>query len=265
MMVEIKHRAAWYVSLSVSTDTVWLRSEPKFCEFVKDILFAYSQYNRECGHVTGLADVLTSIVHVFVDGKIDESVTMTDGRTMNRDEALSFVFWNFVGFIERNKRDQIFTYPLEAQHFSSERVFTIIKEVDPVLASWMELHDLTDLSFLYKKVVLSFQRDLESESLLKLWDAIAAAPERDQLLRFFSASFIISLFLPCLEKDVGNPSDFVDVMDDVSKSSNIADLLEMTVNLIRFVKSKPALEWIFMVIPGNEKFQDFTPTMLTIH
>ena len=264
LMVEIKHPAIWNISLSVETDTVWLRSKPKLCEFIKDILFVYSQYNRECGHIGGLADILASIVQVLVGDKIDETIVMRDGRTMTRDEALGFVFYNFVGFLERNRRDQIFTYPMKSQKFSSDRIFLIIKVADAPLSSWLELHGLMDLSFLYRKVVLSFQRDLEPEALFRLWDAIGAAPKENQILRFFSASFVISLFLPVLEREVGTPSDFLDVMDEVSKLLNVGKLIAMSLNLIQLLRSKPSLEWLFMDIPGNEELHDFNPTMLTI-
>lgn len=227
----IGQRTVVRISQSIKGDTSWLSENTEMMSFVIEILKAYSQYNRDTGHAEGMNDILVQIVTVVIGEDLNKG-RISDGRNMDRETAMAYAFACFVAFIERDQHNLMFSRPYEMQKRSSEEIYAIISKVCPPMASWMQLLEMTNMMFVYRPILLMYQRDIPTQGVLRLWDALLCTEKNSHFLYVFTVAFVLLLFGPCLILELETNGDVLDLMSKVSSSLNVQAIIHMALKLI---------------------------------
>lgn len=244
------------------------RSE-SFLHFLRDILCSFSLFYPNSTFQSGLCEILSIFIDVFVNSFQEEKskVIMNDGRILEMSDARYYIFCLFISFISKN--ESLYVQIQSRKNYRSfvDRINAVIEYVDPSAFSVISFYQMSkNLNFLTQSIYLLYSHDFDCEKLLRFWDSIISFSDEKEttFVLFFHAAMAIFLFNPMFMLNKENSFDVFQVADEMKKKADLEILIQMTVNLIKIIKDNTKLEWIFQPLDEEKEFLDYKPTYLKI-
>lgn len=256
---------------SIFTNNI-IKSEKRsesFLNFLRDILCSISLFYPNATLQSGLCEILSIFIDVFVksfqEEKDDRKVLMQDGKIFEITEARYYIFVLFINFINKNSR--IFIQSRSHYHSFVDRINAIIECVDPSASNLLSIYQMSkNLNFMSQSIYLVYSHDFDREKLLRLWDSVVTFSDdkNSMFILFFHAAMIIYLFNPMFMLNKKIPVDIFQSADDAKKKADLEIVIKMTAKLMEIAKENKNLEWIYQPLDEENDYIDYKPIYLTI-
>ncbi|KAL4221329.1 hypothetical protein ACF0H5_019590 [Mactra antiquata] len=117
---------------------------------LRDILITYAAFHPDVGYAQGMNDILARFLYVF-DSEVE-------------------AFWCFNNYLEKIKND----FLEEGMIKKIELVRQLLLEMDPILLQHLEKHDLGDLLFCHRWLLLGFKREFSFMDSVQLFEILSS-------------------------------------------------------------------------------------------
>jgi hypothetical protein len=152
----------------------------------------------------------------------------------------------------------MFTLLAEHEEFAMERVFGIVKVVHKPLKKWLLAHEIQQLLFLYRPLLLLFKRDFPSEVVCRIWDSFLAAERPFSLPRFFLAAALIAMFPKLMLRTDGAVGEVMAMTDQIFPEVDGLVALNLAIGLQDALLGEK-YEWIFDNLPERAEKREYEP------
>lgn len=225
---------------------------------LKHVLTAYAMWNRDTGYVQGMADLVTPLILLYITDWAGETAIFFDGSKKSMEEAESFIFWNFVGLMKVTQHERLFTEIGDHQKFVLERASVIASSVHHPLEELLKSEDLTELSFLFRPLLLLFKREFKTDELYRLWDAILTSSSPPIYTRFIAAAIIILAYPKLLLHTNGTIGEVMNVLDGTMEKTEVTSVIQLANTLIeKITPNHPKYNFIYSLIPEKSNHKNF--------
>ena len=238
-------------------DSVYLR-------VLNDILVTYGVYNKDCGYVQGMGDIISPIMVIYITEWRDETTAVLwDGTTLDRLSVESEMFWLLTATLSQTQLDRLMTDMMPQQQFLLERACSMATRFHPPLLAWLNQTENTSLLFIYRPYLLLYKRDFPADTVLRLWDSFFASPSPSCFHRYFTAAILIELYPKFLLYTNGSLGDVVQITDSALERLNPLTCLAIATHLEKQSrKDLPHVEWELQDLPIDLNFIDYVPSLL---
>ncbi|KAK3599780.1 hypothetical protein CHS0354_037266 [Potamilus streckersoni] len=117
---------------------------------LRDILITYATFHPEVGYVQGMNDILSRFLVVF-DSEVES-------------------YWCFHHYLDRIQKDFTETGMVS----KIELVRKLLQEMDPDLLDYLNHHNLADLLFCHRWLLLGFKREFDFMDSLRLFEILSS-------------------------------------------------------------------------------------------
>ena len=237
-------------------------------DILRNVMRLYSIYNRDCGYVQGIGDIISAFIVLFIKewDKEKKIFTFQDGKQRNSDETESYIFWLFKSMMETTQQDRIFGDLEACQQFvlnnAAEIAYTIHKPLKKLIAN----SEITNISFLFQSLLLLFKRDFKFSDVTRIWDSILSSVQPFIYPRFIISAILILLFPKLLIHTDGSMSDAIDVTGGFLENANVNAILQLSFSLSNFVDGLSAIDKkaLLQPIPKNTVDISYKPQKIKI-
>lgn len=221
-----------------------------YLNLLRNVLITYSLFNKDIGYVQGMCDIASIFVLLYIKGWKDEKALFYDGTYKTKEEAESFVFWNFVNFLDITKQSVVFSDLGFAKEFLLKRTCKIIKYIHKPLNDFISNQNFSELIFMFGPLLLLFKRQFVNSELLRLWDSIITS-DLNSYPRFITASLVILIYPKFLIHTDGTLGQLSGIMDNYLENVNVNSVINLTNSLLNEINNSQ--------IPKKEKDYIFEP------
>lgn len=229
---------------------------------LKNVLTAYSIFNRDTGYVQGMNDLVTPFILMFlIKWTPDGQAVFYDGSTKTCEEAEAFIFWSFVGMMELTQHERLFTDLAAHQEFVLQRVYAIATRFHEPLKDLLEHSpELKSLSFLFKPMILIFKRAFKTADLYRLWDSVFTAESPPCFSRFIAAAVLILLYPKLLLLSTNTLGEVMCLTDGFMNEVDIDSIINLASILMKKTAAVHSLQsFVFESIPDRNDYRKFSP------
>lgn len=229
---------------------------------LKRVLTTYAFYNRDTGYVQGMNDLLSPLIMLFIVSWEENVAIFYDGSKRSMDQAEAFLFWNFVGMMELTHHERLFVDLAAHQAFVLERSAKIANEVHKPLEMLLSSKELSDLSFMFKPMLLMYKRAFK-DGLRRLWDSIFTAASPSCYIRFIGAAILILLFPKLMlhtDQTLGEVMSFAEGFFGEVDVESVMALASILIN--RMEKAGKVREYVYEEIPSNSHHKNYVSKYL---
>lgn len=232
---------------------------------LKNVLLAYFIYNRDVGYVQGLNDLVSLLILLFIKKHEDGKVIFYDDSIKTILEAEAFIFWNFVGLMDVTQHERLFSNLGTNQKFVLQRTAAIATAYHPPLKKLLASPELSELSFLFRPILLLFKRAFKVDDLFRLWDAIFTSNSPQCFIRFVGAAILIIIFPKLLiqtDQSLGEVMLFADSFMEKVSIDSVLHLAELLMK--KFPKSHPLHDYVYELTPIKDQHRQYTPKYMAL-
>ena len=244
-------------------------------ELLRHVLTTYAFYNHDTSYCQGMTDLVTPFIVLFIKSwkenpnlqiknKEENMIAIFyDGSEKTADEAEAWIFWAFVTFMEMTQQDLLFANLEKTQDFVLQLIADIATEVHPPLAELLGSKEFSDVSFMFRIVLLLFKRKFRPNELYRLWDSIISSPIPSVYPRFIAASILITLYPKILISAQNSLGDAMSIADTYMESDELEKVFQITNTLLR-KSQKPTNrhQKYYESIPRNTSLVQYRPKYL---
>lgn len=153
--------------------------------------------------------------------------------------------------------NRMFTDLATHQNLISERSFAIASHFHQPLSKWLQDQNLSDLTFLYRPILLLFKREFSIPNVYSIWDMFFSSAKPFSSPRFFMASILIQLFPKLLLVSDGSMGGAMSVTDSTISTLDTDTLIRMSKSL--YEKCDSSLIWAQETLPPPPGLKDYEP------
>ena len=220
-------------------------------DVLRNVMRLYAIYNRDCGYVQGIGDIISAFIVLFIKewDKEKKTFTLYDNKVRSKDETESFIFWLFSLMMETTQQDRIFGDLDACQQFvlnnAAEIAYTIHKSLKKLISE----SEITNVSFLFQSLLLLFKRDFKFPDVMRIWDSILSSAQPFIFPRYIISAILILLFPKLLIHTDGSMSGAMDVTGGFLENANVNAILQLSFSLNTYVDNLSPIEKKSLIQP----------------
>lgn len=245
------------------------RSLPQFAEWgnpylvtLNDVLVTYGVYNKDCGYVQGMGDLISPILVLYVAKWTDDThAVLWNGQEEEKIAVESTMFWMLVHMLEILQQDRLFTDMVHNQRFVLERVYEIITKAHGPLRRWLNGTENASLFFVFRPLLLVYKRDFKRHVVLRIWDSLFAAEMPYAFIRHFTAAVVFLLYPKFLLNKAQSSGEVLQTADDRITTLDGVTVLRIATSLWKNTVSDSSREWEIQEIPNTNILRDYVPLL----
>lgn len=233
---------------------------------LNDVLVTYGAYNKDCGYVQGMGDIISPVLLLYVtDWQDSDHAVLWDKSVVDRIAVESEMMWILDGILTVTHHEQLFTDMSKNQRFVLERVLSIARVHEP-LKEWLMHSDCEEpLLFLYRPYLLLYKRDFGMDLITRIWDSFFAAENPTYFHRYFTAAILILLYPQLLLNTNGSLGEVVQMADGTIKTLDPLLALNMA-SYLHNDKTHDTADMERLEVPSQrEELIDYIPAFLKIN
>lgn len=244
----------------------FMDDDSPYLAVLHDVLVTFGVYDKDCGYVQGMGDIISPILTRHVTSWTDPTTAVLwNGSSCDRAHVESDMFWMLTAILSVSQLDRLMTDMARQQQFLLERTCAMAMRVHPPLRKWLSQTENTNLLFIYRPYLLLYKRDFPAETVVRLWDSFFAAERQSSFHRYFTAAILIALYPKFLLYTNGSLGEVVQLTDDEIQRLDALMCLSMAHGLeCMSMKDLTHLEWELQDLPIDSGFTDYIPTMLFV-
>lgn len=252
------------------------RNLPQFKEddspnlaLLRVVLRVYSMYNRNCGYVQGMADIVTPLILLFIKSWKNDNKTAIffDESERTMEEAESFIFWSFASVMNITQQDRVFGDLEHTKNFVIEKAATLAKILHPPLRNIIgESKEINDMIFLFSPYILLFKRDFKLPDVYRVWDTIFTCSCPYLFARYILTAVLLLIFPKMLIKTDGALWEVMGITDGFLQNADVRCILQLALTISEKVKKLPKDSYndITMPISWNTAHSAFKPKFMKL-
>eukprot|EP00759_Apiculatamorpha_spiralis_P018336 PhF_6_TR24782/c0_g1_i1/m.34052/K20168/TBC1D15; TBC1 domain family member 15 len=172
---------------------------------LKHILNTYSFYNFDLGYCQGMTDIASPLYLILKD---------------EADAFWAFVHCMDLGALERN----FHSGSLNSMHNQLDIVNRLIQIFVPTLADYLDKIGGSNLSFMFRWLLVRFKREFSIEDVMKLWEVMWACPSTQDFHLIIAVTLMRELTPTILEVGASF-EDLLRMTNDMSNRMKIEDVI----------------------------------------
>jgi hypothetical protein len=160
-------------------------------QMLRRVLALYAAYDRDVGYVQGMSDLLSILLLQFIPRFSEGWAVFRDGSLHSREEAETFMFWAFAGFLRATQYDRLYCELGTGQAALVEPILPLLASLHRGLWLWLAGTDLLEQRLMFSSIVLFFRRDFGQEEVARIVDAALAFGAPLAFMRLYTAAALI--------------------------------------------------------------------------